>query len=120
MDPRDELIDLESEGWHALSAGGAAAAEFYGRVLDDTVVMLLPGGMRLDDRDAILESMSGAPWTSFALEDPQVLALGADSAVVAYGVVAVRDGAEYSALVSSAYARRDGGWRLVFHQQTPR
>ena len=35
MDPRDELIDLENEGWRALSAGGAEATEFYGRVLDD-------------------------------------------------------------------------------------
>ncbi len=120
MPPHDELIDLENEGWHALSAGGAEATDFYGRVLDDDVVMLLPGDLRLDDRDAILESMSGAPWTSFALEDAQVLALGTDGAVVAYGVVAARDGGEYSALVSSAYVRRDGAWRLAFHQQTPR
>jgi hypothetical protein len=120
MNPRDELIDLETEGWRALSADGAAAAEFYGRVLDDAVVMLLPGAMRLDDRDVILESMRGAPWTSFALEDPQVVALGADGAVVVYGVVALRGGSEYSALVSSAYRRRHGVWRLALHQQTPR
>ena len=120
MDARDELIALENDGWEALSTDGAAATAFYGRVLDDAVVMLLPGGMRLDDRDAILQSMGGAPWTSYELEDPEVVALGADGAVVVYGVRAVRDGAEYSALVSSAYARRDGAWRLAFHQQTPR
>ena len=120
MDAHDEVIALETEGWHALSADAGAAAEFYGRVLDETVVMLLPGGMRLTDRDAILQSMSGAPWSSFELDDPQVVPLGADGALVAYGVVAARDGAEYSALVSSAYVRRDGDWRLAFHQQTPR
>jgi len=119
MDARDELIDLETEGWRALSGDGTAGA-FYGRVLDDAVVMLLPGGMRLDDRDAILASMSGAPWTSFVLEDPQVLTLGDDGAIVVYGVIAERDGAEYSALVSSAYVRRGGAWRLALHQQTPR
>ena len=120
MNAHDELIALENAGWEALSADAAAAAAFYGRVLDDTVVMLLPGGWRLAERDAILQSMGGAPWTSFQLEDPQVVQLGADGAVVVYGVRAVRGGAEYSALVSSAYARRDGGWRLGFHQQTPR
>jgi hypothetical protein len=120
MDPRDELIALDTEGWRALCADGAAATEFCARVLDETVVMLLPGAMRLEDRDVILESMSGAPWTSFVVEDPRVLALGDDGGVVAYGVVAVRDGSEYSALVSSAYVRRAGAWRLTLHQQTPR
>ena len=115
-----ELVALETDGWEALSADPAAAAEFYGRVLDDEVVMLLPGGMRLADRETILGSMGGAPWSSFALEDPQVVPLGADGALVVYGVVAEREGATYSALVSSAYVRRDGAWRLAFHQQTPR
>ena len=36
------------------------------------------------------------------------------------GMRLVRDGATYSALVSSAYVRREGGWRLALHQQTPR
>ncbi len=120
MTDADELIALEIDGWRALSTGGAAATAFYDRVLDDAVVMLLPGGMRLADRDAILQSMSGAPWTTFELDDPQVVALGDDGAVVVYGVDAVRDGAPYSALVSSAYVRRDGAWRLASHQQTPR
>jgi hypothetical protein len=120
MDPHDELIALEIDGWQALSTDGAAASEFYSRLLDKSIVMLLPGGMRLADRDVILESMSGAPWTSFELEDPQVIDLGAEGAIVVYGVVAVREGADYSALVSSVYVPGDEGWRLVFHQQTPR
>lgn len=63
---------------------------------------------------------AAAPRSSFAIEDPQVVWLGADGAVIVYGVVAERDGAAYSALVSSAYARRGGAWRLALHQQTPR
>jgi uncharacterized protein DUF4440 len=114
------LIALETQGWRALSVGGAAATDFYDRVLDDAVTMLLPGALRLTDRHEILASMGGPPWTAFSLEAVEVVRLGEDGAVVVYGVVATRDGAQYSALVSSTYARRAGGWRLAVHQQTPR
>ncbi len=117
----DELIELEERGWQALSSDPSTATEFYDRVLDDAVVMLLPGGMRLDDRDTIVNSMGGPPWASFRLEDPRVHRFGPDAAVVTYGVVAERAGSPpYSALMSSLYVRRDDGWRLAFHQQTPR
>ena len=36
-------------------------------------------------------------------------------------MVAQRDGGlPYSALISSTYVHRAGGWRLALHQQTPR
>ncbi len=66
---RDELIALERDGWEALSSSGEAARAFYERVLDRTVVMLLPGGMVLDDRATIVNSMGGQPWSSFELKD---------------------------------------------------
>jgi hypothetical protein len=83
-----ELIDLEERGWKALASDPRIASEFYEQVLDDRVVMLLPGGMRLTDRDTIVASMGGPPWASLRLEDPQVQELGDDTAVVSYGVVA--------------------------------
>jgi hypothetical protein len=118
----DELIDLEMQGWEALTAGGEEARAFYDDVLDDRVLMLLPGGLVLDDRSAILDGFADAPpWASFELESAQVLRLREDGAIVAYEVVARREGQpEYSALMSSAYVRRAEGWRLTFHQQTPR
>jgi hypothetical protein len=117
----DELIDLERRGWEALSASPDEATAFYDRVLDAEVAMLLPGGMVIDDRASALAAMGGQPWASYALADERVLALGDDAGVVLYAVVAERSGAPaYSALVSSTYVRRDGGWRLAAHQQTPR
>lgn len=116
-----ELVRLENEGWQALSTDGPTAASFYREVLDESVVMLLPGGMSLTDRDTIIESMSGQPWASFRIEDAHVLQPTPDTGIVTYGVVAQREGMPaYSALVSSHYVRRRGGWRLAFHQQTPR
>jgi len=83
--------------------------------------MLLPGGIVLTDRDQVVRSMSGQPWSSFRLEHPQVLQPTPDTAAVHYGVTARRgDGPEYSALVSSLYVRRGEDWKLAFHQQTPR
>ncbi len=71
----------------------AAATEFDGRILDHDVIMLLPGGMVLDERAAIVESMSGQPWSSYELEDLRALQPTPDMAVVTYGVVAQWEGA---------------------------
>jgi hypothetical protein len=116
---RDELLPVERDSWRALAGHGAAA--FFGRVLADDVLMLLPGGLVLSGRDACLAAMTSAPpWSSYRLEDEQVLELSDGSAVVAYRAVARREGQPaYEALMSSVYVRRGNGWRLAFHQQTP-
>src|SRR5690606_31825281 len=75
-----ELLDLEREAWAALSTSGEAAASFYGAVLADDVLMLLPGGMVIEGRDAAIASMRGAPWDEHRLSDEQVHVLTADSA----------------------------------------
>jgi hypothetical protein len=117
----DEIIDLERRGWEALATDGQAATAFYEEVLDDDPVVLLPGGMVVKDRAAIVDSMSGAAWSRYDLEDLDARALGDGAATVTYGVVAEREGADpYSALIASTYVRRDGAWRLALHQQTPR
>ncbi len=55
----------------------------------------------------------------FRIEEPRVLALGDDAGLIAYRAKAQRECEEvYSAPISSAYVRRGGEWRLVFHQQT--
>lgn len=114
-----EPARLEERGWEALSTPGAGAA-FYREVLDGEVVMLLPGGLVLADREAIIESMGGPPWSAHRLEEIHEHRPTPDTALVTYGVVARRGDVEYSALVSSLYVRREQGWRMAFHQQTPR
>lgn len=101
-------------------AAGEAAAEFYGRALDDRVVMVLPGGMRIDDRAAAVEAMSGAPWAWYRLEGILPGLLTDDVVTVAYTATAQREGGDvYTAQMSSTYVYRPGGWRMAFHQQTP-
>lgn len=121
MDAHQELPQLESDGWEALAGrrGPAGAREFYGVVLDDAVTMLLPGGLVITERASALDAMSGPPWREYRLTDLRVALPRPDVGLVTYAVVARRE-EEYSALVSSLYVRRVAGWRLAFHQQTPR
>ncbi len=81
--------------------------------------MVLPGGMVLDDRDEVIDSMSGAPWESFDLSEERVQELAADCAVVVYRASARRGNREYRAVINSTYVFEDGAWRLALHQQTP-
>jgi hypothetical protein len=116
----DELAALERQGWDALSADGESARAFYEQVLDDRAVMILPGGMVLDERTRIVESMAGPPWSRYALDDLRTAHPTPDTGIVTYGVVAARNDDEYSAHMSTLYVRRENGWKLAFHQQTPR
>jgi hypothetical protein len=66
------------------------------------------------------EGVYAAPWSTFELSDVRVIEHAPDSAIVTYLAEAQREGATpYRALMSTAYVRRDGRWRLVLHQQTP-
>ena len=115
---RQELLGIETDAWKALSQPGAAA-RYYDATLADDVLMLFPGAMVIDDRQAVVDSMDAPPWTSFDITDARVLSLGDDAAVLAYRVRARRDDSDYDALLNSTYVRAGGGWRLALHQQTP-
>lgn len=114
-----ELIELEQQGWKALSTEGDAGKQFYASVLREDAIMLFPGGIFIDGRENILQSLGSQPWATFEIENPKVLALTSNAGTVAYRLTAHRKGnPPYVAQVSSTYVR-DDDWRLVVHQQTP-
>jgi hypothetical protein len=116
----EEPEALERRSWQALSAEGEVVP-FFAEMFDDDVVMLLPGGLVVTGRESALMSIVGPPWESYRLEGVRARAVTSDTVLVTYAAVAVRAGQPtYSALMSSLYVRRPGGWRLAFHQQTPR
>jgi hypothetical protein len=114
----DDLLEIEHRAWKALATDGAAGP-FYDEVLAEEVLMLLPGGMVIDDRATVVESMSGAPWDDYDLRDERVVGLGPDAAMVAYRATATRGDVTYEALFNSTYVVEHGEWRLKLHQQTP-
>jgi uncharacterized protein (TIGR02246 family) len=111
-----ELEALERRGWVALS--GSDGAEFYDGLMADDGLMVFPG-LVLDKASTIRAIEAAGPWSSFELSDLRVVEATPDSAVVAYRATAERPGEAYHALMTSVYARREGQWRLVLHQQTP-
>jgi hypothetical protein len=115
----NELIDLEKQGWEALSSDGDTGRSFYASVLREDAMMIFPGGMCIDGREHILQSLGPQPWETFDIENPRVVPLAHNVAAVVYRVTARRKGSPpYVALISSTYVQ-DGHWKLVLHQQTP-
>jgi hypothetical protein len=115
----EELIQLEREGWEALTTAGAAAP-YYDRVLADDIVMLMPGGMVIDDRQMVVDSMKGDPWDAYeVVGEERVLSLGDGAAVVHYRAKARRGDHRYEALFASTFVRAGDQWKLAVHQQTP-
>jgi hypothetical protein len=107
-----ELLQIE----HELGAGSADA---YRRHLAAEALLVLPNGVL--DREACIAAMESSPgWDELEISDARTLALGDDGAVLTYAWRSRRGEMSYTALMSSVYARRDGAWRLVLHQQTPR
>ena len=59
-------------------------------------------------------------WRDLAMSDRFVLDPVDEAVIISYRAdVTLADGEPYSALVSSAYARRPEGWKLAFHQHSP-
>lgn len=111
------LVDLERQGWEALSSGRGGG--YYREHLTQDALMAFAFGVVGRD-DAIEAIESAPPWASYEIRDPRVIPLTPDSGVVVYGVTAQRTGqSPYTATISSTFVRRDGAWRLAFHQQTP-
>ena len=114
-----EIMALEKAGWEALSGEGQARKEFYASVLRDDTVMLFPGGMRIEGKDQILESIGSQPWTSYEIQKPALIDIVDEVKTIIYRVSARREGSPlYEALIASTYVRSDGTWKMVLHQQS--
>ena len=112
-----EIEQLERRGWDALSSADGAA--FYENLMADDGLMVFTG-MILDKAATVSAIGDAPPWESFELADVRMIEGTPDSGTIVYRATARRAGEEpYRAMMSTVYARRQGRWRLVLHQQTP-
>lgn len=111
---RGILESMERQFW-------LAGIEFYEQSLAPDAVMVFPGPAGVMTRSRILTGLSEAPrWTRVLMERVRFIELGPDAVIMTYAARGEREGSPpYDVLASSVYARRDGTWQLVFHQQTP-
>jgi hypothetical protein len=114
----DTLEELERAQWEALKSVPEAVA-FYSEFLTEDSRMAVPYG--IGDRDRVIGSLE-TPHVilDFELKNTHVIKLSEDSGLIVYRMIQNRRGMEpFEAAISTVYVRREGRWRIAFHQQTP-
>ena len=109
----EEILDYERELW-------VGPADAYDRKVADDVVMALPATPYLFDADAAREAVKHTPrWEEATFEEPRIHRPADGLIVLAYRVEAHKGGQAYEALCTSTLLKRDEGWVVIQHQQTP-
>ncbi|TYB47910.1 nuclear transport factor 2 family protein [Actinomadura chibensis] len=120
MSIENELRELEEKGWAAISVGDG---DFYRGLVTDRTVCVEPDGLQTGRELADDIEANKSPFDDYTLDDVKVLPLGDGSALITYRATIRLTEADFSfqLYMTSVYERGggDGGWRLVFHQQTP-
>ncbi|TYK44022.1 nuclear transport factor 2 family protein [Actinomadura decatromicini] len=119
MSIENELRELEEKGWAAISVGDG---DFYRGLVTDRTVCVEPDGLQTGRELADDIEANKSPFDDYTLDDVKVLPLGDGSALITYRATIRLTEADFSfeLYMTSVYERGgDGGWKLVFHQQTP-
>lgn len=117
MTLENELFDIEQGFW-------LAGEEYFRDHVDARCLLAFPQagemhGVRSREEVAATATTSNR-WRDLAMTARYLLQPSAEAAIISYRSDVTRaDGQPYAALVSSAYARRPDGWKLVFHQHSP-
>lgn len=117
MDLKETLMALEQQFWEASSAADVKLIRGY--LTDDA---LIAGVFGVLDKETMIAGAKGQPpFVFWQIEDePELLQLTENSAVVTYKATAQREGCEpFIVQMSSTYINRNRAWKLAFHHQTP-
>ncbi|CAG0993882.1 hypothetical protein METP3_02819 [Methanosarcinales archaeon] len=119
-DIKKTLVDLAQKAW---DANIKEDAEFYRNFLIDEAVGVNNFG--IIDKASLIKQMehhSGIPFTKVIMEDPKVIVLNPESALLIYKATihAVKDGKElvFSDYATTAFVKRDGKWKGAFQQHS--
>jgi len=109
-----DLLKLEKGFW---TEGG----DYYREHVDDECLLAFDGMAGVHSNEEIAGMNPGAGnWNGAKLDEKGLLELLDDSVILTYEVNATKkDGSPYHALCSTGYVKRDGEWKMMFHQQTP-
>lgn len=110
----EELLPIEKSLW-------TDGPEAYRRHVDGKCLLAFTKMAGVSNRDEIVATVAAGPrWRELEFDVQGLVQPAADVALLTYRVSAIRgDDERYRALVGSGYVRRDDGWKLMYHQQTP-
>ena len=114
----EHLVNIERNLW-------TNNAEFYNDNLTDDCLLVFPetGVINRDFAvDAIRkENEEGRKWAEVDFDEIRSLRPTDDVGLLTYRVTArwEHEKASIATLASSVYVKRDGLWKLIFHQQSP-
>ncbi len=112
MTDEQELLEIE----HALATGGGD--EYREHLAEDAIVIIPAQALDKSETVAAMERSPG--WDEVEISEPHVREVGDGGAVLTYSFRGRRgENQAYGALMTSAYSKDDGSWKLVLHQQTP-
>jgi hypothetical protein len=111
------LVEAERAVWRALLTGDAVADA---ALLDDAFLGVYPTGFATKT-DHTAQLVAGPTVAAFSIDQPRVLPLAENLALLAYKAVFRRAGrSDPETMYVSSLWRRDGGtWRNLFSQDTP-
>ena len=118
MSLETQLLDVEMQLWRN-------DAELYRDNLTAEALLVFPE-TGVITRDVavgaiLVENAEGRRWAEVNFEEVRSARLTEDVALLIYRVTArwEHEESEYPALASSIYVKREGAWKLAFHQQSP-
>ena len=112
MELRDDLVAMEKKLW----SGGQSE---YRNTLDNDCLVAFTEMAGVSSRDQIASQAKARRFSDVNIDVDGLLRPTDDVAILTYHVHALREKMPYDAVVSSGYVRRDGVWKMMFHQQTP-
>lgn len=109
----DELLELERKFW-------TAGPEFYRAHVDDACLLAFEQMIAVLGRQEVARTVSTGPrWRDLRIDLKAAHQPTSRMVFLSYEARARREGETYHALISSAYQRRQDGWKLTFHTQAP-
>ena len=110
-----DLLALEKQFWNG-------NADFYRNNLDDSclVVFTKMAGPMKKEQVAGMAKDGQNKWKDLNLDLKGLIEPAHDFALLSYHATGTRlDGTHHDANVSTGYVKRDGAWKMTFHQQSP-
>jgi hypothetical protein len=114
MADQRKLLELEKKFW-------TEGATFYRESVDRQCILAFPQTASvLSNLEAAVSLGAGPRWREVEIWPRGIIEPTEGFVILTYRARAIRpDGEMYDAVASTGYIRRDGAWKLVFHQQSP-